>query len=287
MTKNASWDTHVHLFDPSNFSFAPDRSYTPGPAGIDGLRQKMAEGGIERAVVVQPSVYGSDNACLLNALDSLGDRARGVAVVDPVTLDHVKIANMRARGVRGFRVNLVSGAEASAGARAVKAMASALAGSGMFLQIYAPIDSVLRHAELITHAGVPVVLDHFAGIGARAPESQLTELIHACGSAPVWIKMSADYKLGLDPESARERTMSLIRTCAALRPDHIIWGSDWPHTSGGPERKARAFGEIEPFRDVDSYAIPKLFSASGLTPPQIQKIMCHNPTRLFESRVAR
>ncbi|MCJ7872811.1 amidohydrolase family protein [Phaeobacter sp. J2-8] len=284
MTQNATWDTHVHLFDPRVFPFAHQRSYTPGDASVPDLLGIMAAGNIDRAVVVQPSVYGSDNTCLLKALDTLGDRARGVAVADPATLDHATIAEMRASGVRGFRVNLVSGAEVDAGAHAVQAMASALAGSGMFLQIYAPIDAVLRHVELITHAGVPVVLDHFAGIGAQAPESNLIDLLQKCDSEPVWIKMSADYKLGATPESARTRAISLIRACVALRPDHIIWGSDWPHTSGGPERKTRAFGEIEPFRNVDSHAIPRLFSACGVTPEQIQNIMCHNPARLFDGQ---
>ncbi|WP_394199291.1 amidohydrolase family protein [Litoreibacter albidus] len=287
MTKNATWDTHVHLFDPRCFPFARNRSYTPGPASTQDLLQIMKVGDIDRAVIVQPSVYGNDNACLLHALDTLGDRARGVAVADPAMLGHATISNMRARGVRGFRVNLVSHPEARNGTRAVQDMAAALAGSGMFLQIYAPIETVLRHVETITHAGVPVVLDHFSGIEAEGHEGLLNDLLHHIASAPVWIKMSADYKLGTDRNSAQKRARSMIQACVELRPDHVIWGSDWPHTSGGAERKARAFGEIEPFRKVDSHAIPKLFETCNLNASKIRKIMCDNPMRLFEPGRAR
>lgn len=273
----------MHLFDPVHFPFAEDRSYTPGAAGIDELLLAMEEGAIDRAVLVQPSVYGNDNRCLLAALDVLGDRARGVAVADAAALRRdSEIAEMQARGVRGFRVNLVSGGAALGGSEALSAMASALAGSGMFLQIYAPIDTVLAHLDTITRAEVPVVLDHFAGIGAEADEGQLTDLMRRTASGQVWIKMSADYKLAADRERARVRAMSLIKSCVALRPDHVIWGSDWPHTGGGGARGSRPFGEIEPFRNADSHAIPGLFPACGLGEPEIRKIMCDNPARLLD-----
>lgn len=161
------WDTHVHLFDPDAYPLDERRSYTPGPARVPDLLARMRTGGIDRAVLVQPSVYGTDNSCLLAALDSLGGRALGVAVVDSAKLRASEIAQMQARGIRGFRVNLVSGAEADGRVGALQTTAKALAGSGMFLQIYAPLSTLFCHLDVITQAGVPVVLDHFAGIGAE------------------------------------------------------------------------------------------------------------------------
>jgi predicted TIM-barrel fold metal-dependent hydrolase len=72
-------DCDVHIFDPVRFSYSPSRRYTPPPATVRDLQAFHAALGMQRAVLVQPSVYGTDNRCLLDALKQLGERARGVA----------------------------------------------------------------------------------------------------------------------------------------------------------------------------------------------------------------
>src|SRR5262249_21532457 len=79
-------DCHVHVFsDPNQFPFAPDRVYTPPSASVDDLRALQTALGFERVVIVTPSVYGLDNSCTLDGIRRLGDRARGVAVIDRST----------------------------------------------------------------------------------------------------------------------------------------------------------------------------------------------------------
>ena len=99
-------DSHMHIFDPR---FAPSSHWprTPPVAPVAVYRQLQARLGTTRTVVVTPSTYGSDNACMLDALDQLGDAARGVAVVgEEVSAD--ELAHLAARRVRGLRVNFVS-----------------------------------------------------------------------------------------------------------------------------------------------------------------------------------
>src|SRR5712664_2922628 len=60
-------DCHVHVFDPKQFPFAGTRGYTPEPASIDELRALHQALRIDRVVVVQPSVYGTDNRCTVGA----------------------------------------------------------------------------------------------------------------------------------------------------------------------------------------------------------------------------
>ena len=56
-------DCHVHVFgDPATFPFAEKRIYTPPQASIEQLLELQRELRLERVVVVQPSVYGADNA---------------------------------------------------------------------------------------------------------------------------------------------------------------------------------------------------------------------------------
>ena len=62
------------------YPFSPKRSYTPGPATVDDLVDFEGRIGMDRCVLVQPSVYGADNAACWQALGRLGrpgERRRG------------------------------------------------------------------------------------------------------------------------------------------------------------------------------------------------------------------
>ena len=98
-------DCHVHVFDPVRFPYVSDRRYTPPAATADELAAVHGRLGVQRVVLVQPSVYGSDNRCLFAALDQFGGRARGVAVVGDGD-DAARLGAMHTSGVRGVRLNL-------------------------------------------------------------------------------------------------------------------------------------------------------------------------------------
>ena len=70
-------DCHVHIFDPARFSYAAKRVYTPPAALLEDLLELQKAMRMDCVVVVQPSVYGSDNSCTLDAVRRLGSRARG------------------------------------------------------------------------------------------------------------------------------------------------------------------------------------------------------------------
>ena len=62
--------------------------------------------GFERFVFVQPSAYGRDNACMLDAMREVGiARCRGIVDVDENAPDAV-LAEMDRLGVRGVRINV-------------------------------------------------------------------------------------------------------------------------------------------------------------------------------------
>ena len=57
-------DCHTHVFgDPRRFPFTPARTYTPESASVDEMRKLHRALHTTRVVIVQPSVYGTDNAC--------------------------------------------------------------------------------------------------------------------------------------------------------------------------------------------------------------------------------
>ena len=102
-----SVDTHVHVFE-AGYPLAPGRGYNPPPSTLSDLKHLHATLGIERVVFTQPSVYGIDNAAILNAMVALNneqaDRARSVVALD-MTFSETDLASLDKLGVRGIRLN--------------------------------------------------------------------------------------------------------------------------------------------------------------------------------------
>ncbi|MDC7785430.1 amidohydrolase family protein [Rhodoplanes sp. TEM] len=281
-------DCHVHVFDPG-FPFAADRTYTPGPATVADLRAFLAGLGVARAVLVQPSVYGDDNACLVAALAALGPAvARGIAVIDPATVPDDALTALARAGVVGVRVNLHTRGQdgiQDRGRAAVAAVAETIgrvAPLGFAVQLFVDLALVPALADTIAAAPVPVVLDHFAGARAAAGPGQpgLDVLLDLLAAGRVWIKLSGVYRAGREAPDYPDLA-PLARRLIAANPDRLVWASDWPHTGGGAERAGRAATDIEPFRTVDDHRALAVLAEWAGDATTTKKILVDNPTRLF------
>src|SRR5579872_4018776 len=102
-------DSHIHIVGPpERYPQLPNRTYTAGLATLEQLERAAAPRKVRRFVIVQPSFYGADNSMLLEGLDALQGRGRGVAVIEPGSLTLRELVALRERGVRGLRINLYS-----------------------------------------------------------------------------------------------------------------------------------------------------------------------------------
>ena len=100
-------DCHIHIFGSrARFPLAAELAYTPAEASVEAYQAIRSRLGIERTVVIQPSAYGTDNACLLEAVARLNPSARGIAVVDPDVSDR-ELERLHNAGIRGLRFSLV------------------------------------------------------------------------------------------------------------------------------------------------------------------------------------
>lgn len=279
----SSTDTHAHVFDPARFGYVNCRSYTPPPAGLAALRAKHSELGVERAVLVQPSVYGDDNACLLDAIARAGsDRCRGIAVVDLERATADTLPALHAAGIRGIRLNFAVRHEAeSQRVRLQLERAATLIGlTGWCVQIHADRSLLPVIGELVPRFRVPLVLDHFAGLKAadgaeRSPA--LAALLALLATGTVYVKLSAFYRASTRaPGHADLRP--LVERLIAARPDRLLWGSDWPHTGGGP---ARDPSRIEPFREVDLAASLAALQTWCPDDASYRRILVDNPAALY------
>src|SRR5512140_1431406 len=100
-------DTHAHICGPkARYAYYSERIYTPADALLTDYQHMLSTLGVERAVLVQPSVYGTDNTVMLEAMKAAGPRFRGVAVVAE-DVSARELDRMHDAGVRGVRVNIV------------------------------------------------------------------------------------------------------------------------------------------------------------------------------------
>jgi predicted TIM-barrel fold metal-dependent hydrolase len=159
------WDCHVHVFDAS--LTARSGHYRPVDRPLAQIEALALSHGVGHLVLVQPSVYGTDNSLMLRALAAEPGRHRGVAVVGDDVTD-AELDAMHIQGVRGVRFNLVSpvGEGATPAAR-FAALAPRLRRRGWHLQWYAAAADLPGIAELHRDSGLTCVLDHLAGFGAR------------------------------------------------------------------------------------------------------------------------
>ena len=278
-------DCHVHVLDPERFSYVPDRSYTPGPATLADLQAFHAKLGVTRAVLVQPSVYGTDNACLLEALGALGpETARGVAVVDPASVADAELDRLGRAGVVGLRVNLnVKGeARVKAAVDAVSRTVARAAPHGLAVQIYVDLPLVEALAETIAAAPVPVVLDHFGGARSEGGVDQpgFATLLRLLAAGDTWVKLSAPYRSSTQAPDYADME-PIVRALVAANPHNLVWASDWPHTGGGAERQGRKATDVEPFRQVDDAHTLGLLPAWSGRPDIDLAILTDNAAKLF------
>lgn len=221
------WDCHVHVFDAS-WPVRPGH-YRPASRPLAEIEAVAQAHGVGHLVLVQPSVYGTDNALLLKALAVEPGRHRGVAVVDG-GITQAELDAMHAHGVRGVRFNLVSPVgETTPPAQRFAALAPRLRQRAWHVQWYVGVDHLPTVAALHQDSGLTCVLDHLAGFGTGvawdAPAWRAVEVLAAQGA---WLKLSGWYRLNARAPYAG--LVPQVRRLAGLFGERLVWGSDWPHT---------------------------------------------------------
>lgn len=217
-------DCHHHIYD-SRFPIAPQAVLKPADATVADYRQLQARLGTTRNVIVQPSTYGTDNRCMLDALAQFGARARGVAVVDTSVTDDT-LAQLRAAGVRGIRFNLAQGGTTTLDM--VAPLAKRVAPLGWHIQVNMPGAGILAAAEVWRNLPCPVVFDHLAHVpSADSPAFSLVAGLLRDGKA--WVKLSGAYQgTKVGPPTYADRS-AVARAYVQAAPERLVWGSDWPH----------------------------------------------------------
>jgi predicted TIM-barrel fold metal-dependent hydrolase len=242
----SGWDCHVHVFEAA----APVRPghYTPAHRPLSDIEQLARRHGIEHLVLVQPSVYGTDNSVMLQALEAAHGRHRGVAVIDSEVGD-AELNRMHDAGVRGVRFNLVSPAGHAGDVTSdLLRIAPRLRARGWHVQWYVSAEALPQLLAWQAQTGLCFVLDHLAGLDAGLPDAHPAwAAAKALASGGAWIKLSGWYRLG--SSAPYTELWPRIRRAAKLFGSHTVWGSDWPHTSFAADRMPVYESTLAPVRE--------------------------------------
>ena len=226
-------DCHFHIFGPyDKFPLSARRGYTPGAALVPDYLAMADTVGIGRMVVVQASVYGTQNQVTLDAVQQFGlDRARAVVVIDD-SFDDAALRRMHDRGTRGVRFNMVSGNGTPE--EQLEALARRLEPLGWHIQIYAEGDKLADIAPRLARLPVEVVIDHLGGVPAAlgTAHPQFQALLRLLDSGRAWIKLCS-YRASSagHPWSDPAPNVKALVTAA---PERCVWGTDWPHPQMDP-----------------------------------------------------
>ncbi|MDA0270290.1 MAG: amidohydrolase family protein [Chloroflexi bacterium] len=268
-------DAHFHVFGTqSRYPVLPETRYEPPSAPLADYLALSAHLGIARYVFVQPSAYGRDNSCMLDAMREVGPtRCRGIVDIDEDVPD-AELERLNALGVRGVRINVSPVHPPEAGLAGsitprIERLAARCAEIGWHLDFLGP--GWLNQALLPVMRRLPVdySIAHMgtfpASQGVQQPGFQalLDHVRQAEGRC--WVKLTGVYRVSQVPGFVD--AAPLARALVEAAPDQLIWGSDYPHLSF-----ADAVGSVELFNLLAEW-VPDVATR--------HKIMVDNPARLF------
>ena len=259
-------DAHCHVFGPgARFPYAPGRRYTPEDAPKEALAALHAHLGLSRAVIVQASCHGTDNAAMLDAIAAAPEAARGVAIVDD-TFDEKALERLDAGGVRGVRFNFVRHLGGAPDMDVFHRVIGRIAPLGWHVVLHMDAPDIVPLTPTMRALPVPFVIDHMGRVDASLGPDQpsMTALLELGRLDGCWIKVSGSERISVPPFDA---AVPIAARIMAAIPDRVLWGTDFPH----PNLKIA----------VDEADLVDLVPAFATTADAQRRLLVDNPARLY------
>lgn len=263
-------DSHCHVFGPADrFPYSPTSSYIPVDAPKEMLFQRHQFLGFSRSVIVQASCHGSDNSAMLDALQSAGDNYRGIAIVRPA-VSMRELEEMHEAGVRGVRFNFVKRLKAAQPIKDRRTIIEKVAKLGWHIVVYFEPEDLPGIEDFLREIPLPVVIDHMGRVPVeKGPDSaEFDRLANLIGEDDkFWIKVSCPERLSKEgpPYADVDET---ARALIALKPDRVLWGTDWPH----PNMKSHV---------PDDGLLVERLGIIAPDPADLNRLLVDNPTALY------
>jgi len=258
-------DTHCHVFGPqTRFPYAPERTYTPADAPKEALSALHDELGIQRAVVVQATCHGTDNAAMLDCIASDPKRYRGVARVDGSFIDR-DYQRLHDGGVRGVRFVFVRHLGSGPDMGMFHRVMDRIKDLGWHVVLYFNAPDIAPMSEMMRKLRVPFVIDHMGrAMGKDGPDQPAVgALMEVAKDERCWIKVSGAERISMPPY---DEAIPIAQRLMQATPDRVLWGSDFPHPNATHEANEAELVDL----------LPRYGDAAAL-----KKLLVDNPARLY------
>ena len=262
-------DCHVHIYgDPTVYPASPHSPAMPIPeATVEAYRALQARLRLERVVVVQPSAYGFDNRCTLDAVRQLGTGARGVVVLRP-EVGEAELEAYTAQGARGVRFLMLEGGVTRW--EELEPVAARVAPFGWHVQLQMD-GRLLSEREIgLKHLPCPLVIDH-NGKFLRPVDLDHPGFLSLCrllDTGRVWVKTSACYETSQEGPPRYGDVARLAQALIRRFPERVVWGTNWPH----PSKR----------REPPDDALLDLVAEWAGGGDVLERIMVVNPAKLYD-----
>jgi predicted TIM-barrel fold metal-dependent hydrolase len=224
-------DTHAHVCGPRDrFPLVANRLYNPPEASVAEYRHMLNTLGLERGVLVQPSVYGTDNRAMLEALAQDPQRLRAVAVL-PFDVSAAEVERLHALGVRGVRCNIVDlkTGKGQLPLDGLRQVARTIAPYGWHIEFLMHVNEFPDLDRQLAGLPVPVVFGHLGYVPTQLGATEGFEaLLRLAKAGQAWIKLTAPYRLTAEALPYPTTNAAAQRLVDEV-PQRLLWGSDWPH----------------------------------------------------------
>ena len=260
-------DCHHHIYDP-RFPYQPNAVLKPPFATVSDYRALQKKLGTSRNVMVQPSTYGTDNACVLDVLKQMPN-ARAVCVVNSKVTD-AELKTLNDAGVRGVRVQFGLGNPVSADE--VLPLAKRIAGLGWHLQTNMAGEQLVAMESLLLSLPCPVIIDHLGrAIDDKCPQFVTVKKLLNSGNG--WVKLSGAYLYGGGPAPDYAGASAAARGYLKAAPERCVWGSDWPHPD--------ATKTLNPVAMPDDLVLLNLLASWAPDAKLRHRILVENPEKFY------
>lgn len=227
-------DTHAHVFGPQDeYPLSPRRGYTPVESHVDTLLEMHAAFGIDRLVLTQPSVYGTDNSAMLDAIARFPDRTRGVIAVGPEVTD-AELEEFHAKGIRGIRANLVDkGGMPFASINDFCRFAERLKPFGWHVELLIHVHEFPDIRNTLGKLPVDISVGHLGYMksseGIGHPGFQ--DFLDLVRDGHCWVKLTGTYRITTIDKTPYLDVTPIAQALIEANQDRMMWGTDWPHVA--------------------------------------------------------
>jgi len=225
-------DTHLHVYGPfDRYPLVAERSYDPDPhSTLDDYLKVHFTLGLERAVIVTGSGNGTNNQITLDALARMNGKFKGLALLDPAIGD-AELLKLKGGGFTGFRIK--SDGRGGMSFDETRRMVTRTAGFDWHVEFMSQsMAEVLGAVSFLSGLKIPYVFDHVAHAEPQqnAADRKFKELLGIFKNEEyAWINLYSFYQLSKAGPPDYADMVDVIRAIIQTRPDHVIWGSNWPH----------------------------------------------------------